>query len=137
MAAIVLFSGAGVIAGDFTDNGDGTVTDSNTGLMWQQAEAVSMNWEAAITYCEDLSLAEYSDWRLPNVKELRSIVDDRLYNPAIDTNYFPGALASSYWSSTTYAYSSSNAWIVYFYNGIVYYFSKTDGYFVRCVRGGQ
>ena len=138
MAAIVLFSGACVIAGDFTDNGDGTVTDGNTGLMWQQGEAGKMNWEGAITCCEDLSLADYADWRLPNVKELRSIVDDRLYNPAIDKIYFPDALASSYWSSTTFAYDSSYAWYVDFYAGNVYnYIDKTYGYDVRCVRGGQ
>ena len=137
MAAIVLFSGAGVIAGDFTDNGDGTVTDGNTGLMWQQAEAGSMDWEAAITYCESFSLPGYTDWRLPNVKELRSIVDDRLYNPAIDKIYFPGALASYYWSSTTYADGSSDAWGVVFGSGSVHYYSKTIGNYVRCVRGGQ
>ena len=137
MAAIVLFSGAGVIAGDFTNNGDGTVTDGNTGLMWQQAEAGSMNWEGAITCCEGLSLAGYTDWRLPNIKELRSIVDDRLYNPAIDTNYFPGVHASYYWSSTTHARRSSPAWGVHFGDGGVYDDSKTLGGYVRCVRGGQ
>ena len=137
MMVIVLFSGVDVIAGDFTDNGDGTVTDGNTGLMWQQAEGGSMDWEGAITYCEALSLAGYTDWRLPNIKELESITEDSLYDPAIDTNYFPDTHTSFCWSSTTWAGSSSFAWHVYFDNGGVDISSKSiDGY-VRCVRGGQ
>jgi len=87
----------------YMDNGDGTVTDANTGLMWQQGEAGSMNWEDAITCCEGLSLAGYTDWRLPNIKELESITDDSLYNPPIETNYFPEAHTSHYWSSTIFA----------------------------------
>jgi len=133
----VLFSGVDVIAGDFTDNGDGTVTDGNTGLMWQQEEGGSMDWEGAITYCKDLSLAGYTDWRLPNIKELESITEDSVYNPAIDTNYFPDAYASDYWSSTTRASFSSVARIVGFDYGYVYYSSKSSSDYVRCVRGGQ
>ena len=137
MAAIVLFSGVHVTAGDFTDNGDGTVTDGNTGLMWQQGEPGSMNWEDAISYCEDLSLAGYADWRLPNIKELRSIVDDGLYDPVIDTNYFPDVDTWNYWSSTTSASDSFNAWYVRFDYGYVYNANKSNGHYVRCVRGGQ
>ncbi len=138
IVAIVLFSGVGVIAGDFTDNGDGTVTDGNTGLMWQQGEAGSMNWEDAIAYCESFSLAGYTDWRLPNIKELESITDDTLYNPTIDTNFFPDAYASDYWSSTTSANVSSHAWTVNFYDGYVHYGAdKSYNYYVRCVLGGQ
>lgn len=136
-ATIVLFFAINVIAGNFTDNGDGTVTDANTGLMWQQGEAGSMNWENAITCCEDLSLAGYTDWRLPNIKELESITDDSLYNPAIDTNYFPDAHASNYWSSTTYALNTSNAWLVDCHYGSVYDLNKSGTYSVRCVRAGQ
>ena len=138
LAAIMLFSGVDVIAGDFTDNGDGTVSDGSTGLMWQQAEGGSMDWEGAITYCEALSLAGYNDWRLPNIKELESITDDSLYYPAIDTNYFPDAHASNYCSSTTGASCSSVAWHVYFGYGNVYgMYHKSGGFYVRCVRGGQ
>jgi len=56
-------------------NSDGTVTDITTGLMWQQSTDGPMTWESAISHCEDLSLAGYSDWRLPNPSELRSITD--------------------------------------------------------------
>ncbi len=60
----------------FTDNGDGTITDVATGLMWQQADdGTTRDWEDALSYAENLSLAGYDDWRLPNAKELQSIVD--------------------------------------------------------------
>jgi hypothetical protein len=124
--------------GNFTDNGDDTVTDYNTELMWQQGEGGKKVWEDALIYCEDLSLAEYDDWRLPNRNELNSIIDYKLYSPAIDKNFFPGATASSYWSSTTYAYDSSVAWDVIFDYGNVYNGSnKSVSNYVRCVRGGQ
>jgi len=133
----LLFAYVDVMAGDFTDNGDGTVTDDNTGLVWQEGEGGQKTWEDAISYCEDLSLAGYTDWRLPNIKELESITEDTLYNPAIDTNFFPDANASYYWSSTTYAFSSSRAWGVAFSNGLVSFPNKTSSYYVRCVRAGQ
>ena len=124
--------------GNFTDNGDGTVTNNNTGLMWQQGEGGEKTWEDAISYCEGLSLAEHGDWRLPNIKELESITDVTLYNPTIDTNFFPNVNVSHYWSSTTYANDSPYAWYVYFYGGYVGgYDNKSDSYDVRCVRAGQ
>ena len=124
-------------AASFTDNGNGTVTDSGTGLMWQQAEGGLMTWDNALSYCEGLSLGGNSDWRLPNVTELESITDDTRYNPAINTTYFPNANASGYWSSTTYADGTDGAWGVGFGNGFVYYSTKSDSVYVRCVRGGQ
>ena len=114
-------------------NGDGTVTDTSTGLMWQQATAPgTYTWEQALTYCENLILnndgqwtsntpnasgAKYSDWRLPNSNELQSIVDYSRYNPSIDTTYFPGTVASDYWSSTTNAYVTNGAWNINFGTG--------------------
>jgi len=87
----------------FVDNGDGTVTDRSTGLMWQQATAPGKyTWEQALSYCENLTLAGHSDWRLPLINELESIVDLTRYNPAINTTYFPNTVVFFYWSSTTY-----------------------------------
>jgi len=134
--------GGTIDAGDFTDNGDGTVTDNNTGLTWQQDEGGAKTWEDAIVYCEALSLAGYTDWRLPNIKELESITDDNLYDPAIDTNYFPDAHANYYWSSTTgidirYPEDSFYAWRIHFSSGSVSYYYKSLSHYVRCVRGGQ
>ena len=123
--------------GNFTDNGDGTVTDNNTMLMWQQDEGGKKTWEDAISYCEGLSLVGHTDWRFPNTKELESITDDSLYGPAIDTSFFPNAYALRYWSSTTYAYYSSSAWLVYFSNGSVDSGGKSNTLCVRCVRAGQ
>ncbi|MBI5675735.1 MAG: DUF4214 domain-containing protein [Nitrospirae bacterium] len=124
-------------AAPFTNNGNGTVTDNQTGLVWQQSEPGYMTWGPALSYCNGLSLGGRTDWRLPNIKELESLTDDTRYNPAIDINYFPNAHASYYWSSTTYAYYPNLAWDVDFFDGHVDYGSKGDSYYVRCVRGGQ
>ena len=108
----------------FTDNGDGTVTDSATGLMWQQADSGrGMNWEEALAYAETSTLAGYDDWRLPNIKELQSIVDyTRAPNasdagnrgPAIDTNLFEiselSAGTTSYTPDYPYFWSSTSAY---------------------------
>jgi murein DD-endopeptidase MepM/ murein hydrolase activator NlpD len=124
------------------DNGDGTVTDTQSGLMWQKTEAGAMNWEAALTYCESLDFAGHDDWRLPNRNELQSLVDYAVFNPAIDTVAFPGALSSNYWSSSTHAFKTGSAWLVDFsYGGVnygsVYVNNKFNSYYVRAVRGGQ
>ena len=124
-------------AGSLTDNGNGTVTDSGTLLTWQQGESSAMTWEAALTYCEGLSLAGSTDWRLPNHKELLSLVDYTRYNPSINTTFFPSAISSVYWSSTTDAFNTSYAWSVNFYFGGSYNYVKTISDYVRCVRGGQ
>ena len=61
---------------DFIDNGDGTIADQSTGLIWQKNDnGEGILWEDALEYSENLELAEYSDWRLPNAKELQSIID--------------------------------------------------------------
>ena len=127
-------------SGSYTDNGNGTVTDNRTGLLWQQGEPGIMTWFDAMTYCDNLALGGYTDWLLPNITELESIIDNSKYNPAIDTTYFPNAYANYYWSSTTaYFYNTFNAGSVYFLDGYVYYLSlsRPYKYYVRCTRGGQ
>ena len=121
----------------FTNHLNGTVTDLDTGLVWQQAEVTAaLSWEAALQYAEALSLGGYSDWRLPNLKELRSLNDETLARPSLDTNYFPGARAARYWSSTPMYNQPSVAWWVDFQTGLVSYDLKTTNLYVRCVRGG-
>src|SRR3989339_1091426 len=133
---ILLFCGV-AWAGDYTDNLNGTVTDNGTGLIWQQEDDnTTRTWEAAISYCEGLSLAGETDWRLPNMKELESIIDDSRNNPAIDIKAFPNTNSSNYWSSTTPKASYTfYAWVVNFYSGSVSYYGnvKTNGMYVRCV----
>ena len=125
-------------SGTLVDNGDGTITDTTTGLMWQQGEGGVMAWENALTYCENLNLAGYSDWRLPNVNELHSLVDSSKYNPVIDTTKFPDASESFYRSSTTAAQDTECcAWVVSFSSGLLGYGYKSSSYYVRAVRGGQ
>lgn len=138
-------------AGSYTDGtgtAAGTVTDNTTGLIWQKCSAGqsgascatgtagTYTWENAISYCEGLSLGDATDWRLPNVKELKSIADMTTLNPAINATYFPATVVSWwYWSSTTYAGGTWVAWGVGFYGGGAGGYYKTNAYYVRCVRG--
>ena len=94
-------------ANAFADNGDGTVTDGATGLMWQQSDdGTRREWADALAYCEALELAGYDDWTLPNSKELQSIVDyDRTGFPAINEGFFTiaeDAETLDFWTSTTF-----------------------------------
>lgn len=124
-------------AQSFTDNGNGTVTDNRTGLMWQQAEPGYKTWQAALDYCNGLVLGDMTDWRLPNIKELESIVNDTIFMPAIDTNFFPNAHSEYYWASTTCASYLNSAWGVFFYTGDGFVSDADNkGYvsYLRCVR---
>ncbi len=97
-------------------------------------ETTTMPWEAALSYCENLTLGSNTAWRLPNSKELRSLNDETLINPSLDTTYFPGAQATRYWSSTTLAGRTDAAWFTDFTSGLVSYNAKTGLLAVRCVR---
>jgi hypothetical protein len=107
---------------DFLDNKDGTITDVNTGLMWQKATVTAWTWFSALDYCEQLTLAGYTDWRLPNINELHSLIDYTRSNPAIDVNAFPDTHTDDsvtvtntyYWSSTTVVNENGSAWGVTF-----------------------
>ena len=115
------------------------VTDHSTGLMWQDdsgAKDREYTWNNAIQYCKNLSLGGYSDWRLPAIKELKTIVDLSKYKPSID-NMFQNVNSSNYWSSTPYAGFANNAWNVLFYVGNDNNYSKSYASYARCVRGGQ
>ncbi len=122
---------------DFSKAGD-VVTDSETQLQWKDdAVGSKMSWTAAINYCEDLNFATYDDWRLPNLKELTSLVDDSRVSPSIDIGVFEYTASYGYWSSTTYAGTASVAWGVFFSSGRQYTDDKSRSYYVRCVRAGQ
>jgi len=124
----------------FIDNGNGSVTDIARGLMWQmQDDNIARLYAGAINYCNSLSLAGKSDWRLPALKELSSIVDYRVNAPSVNRSLFPDTNLSPYWSITNRASASNSAWVVLFDTGRVTSDSKIGGIesgdvFVRCVR---
>jgi len=138
----------------FVDNGDQTISDLKTGLMWQkctqgqsgadcsEGNATSTTWTDALSYCETQigstgTLAGYSDWRLPNRNELESIVDyTKDTTPAIDTAMFPNTRSYGYWTSTTNVPTPTTAWFVHFSLGgsLDRYGKTTVSYYARCVR---
>jgi hypothetical protein len=120
--------------GGFTDIGDGTISDLTTGLIWQKSDdSATRTWESALDYCETLSLGGSTNWRLPQVKELQSLVDTDRHHPATDP-VFAGTKSAIYWSSSTNKGAVSQAWYVTFDFGYVFYESKTAAHYVRCVR---
>ena len=124
----------------YTDSGNGMVTDNDTGLMWQKKDSSARRtWSAARSYCTKLSLGGHSDWRLPGVMELISIVDYGISDPGstINGTYFPKTDADVYWSSTADAKDKDVAWYVLFQNGFVNTELRSNEYHVRCVRGKQ
>ena len=96
----------------FTDNGNGTVTDNITGLMWQQTDGGEMTVENAATYCSNLVLGGFSDWRLPTGIELFSINNYAHLNPALNTSYFTQTQAEYWWTSEREADDSTKVWVV-------------------------
>jgi Protein of unknown function (DUF1566)/Viral BACON domain len=123
----------------YIDNGNGTVTDIETKLMWQQrTDENDMDWYYATSnYCPGLSLAGYKDWRLPTLDELKTLVDLTQRRPTINHMFFPNTVSSVYWSSTTDAGYTDDAWGVDFNGGYDYSNDRDGSYYVRAVRGGQ
>lgn len=133
----------------FSNNGDGTVTDNLTGLIWlQNANRFGQrDWAQALSDCNSLAddgaaLIDGSvagDWRLANVKELQSLIDFSNISPALPTGHpFSNVQFSYYWSSTTCANDTGEAWIVGMgYDGSVRNTPKTQSYYVWPVRGGN
>lgn len=132
----------------FIDNGDGTVTDTKSGLIWVKNPHTDLsdkfkerfNWRDAIQACKDLDFAGHKDWRLPTVEELRELVDYTRAagdDPAIDTTFFPDTKTSWYWTITEVAWDAGSAWYVNFGYGNVGTDSKGYGNYVRPVRLSQ
>ncbi|MFV8333519.1 DUF1566 domain-containing protein [Flavobacterium sp. GSP14] len=125
-----------VISNHFTDNGNGTITDNLTQLIWQKTpNATAVTWENAITYAEGLSLASANDWRLPNIKELQSLNDESLSNPSVNQTFFGSIGVKNYWSSTTVQNQTLNAWFWNTEFGITTFGLKTTVNYVICVKG--
>lgn len=127
-----------IIPARFTNNGDGTVTDALTGLIWQaNSFADSLTWEDALQYAESLNLAGFTDWRLPNIKELQSLSLAEISNPSIDPTYFNAGGVQRFWSSTSLPNQPSKAWYLQSQFGITTYALKTARNKLFCVRGGD
>lgn len=106
------------------DNGDGTITDKATNLMWAQADnGEGIDWENALAYAENSSLAGHTDWRLPNVKELQSIVDYSYSTSAADANLQKAAIDPMF-SCTTITNEAGN-------NDYGYYWTSTSARFQK------
>ncbi len=118
----------------YTDNGDGTVTDNNSGLLWQQSDDGQKRiWANAEPYCDALYFAGYEDWRLPTIKELSRIVNYGTGDPAVDIAYFPDMKSANYWSSTVHL-GWSSVFNVSFLDGAVTASVNGSDYYVLCVR---
>lgn len=118
----------------FKDNGDGTVTDSVTSLMWEKDEVQKgLTWSEAVARCSSLALAGHRDWGLPSLIELLSIADHS--KPvAIDKTYFPAALPGPYWTSTIASEAPDRALVVDFRAGVNGFQDKSAVANARCVR---
>jgi len=154
-AACVASITASTPTSQFIINVNGTVTDKKTTLMWKRcSEGKSWNgstcaggflggaWGQALAQAQTVNnnggFAGYTDWRVPNVKELSSIVEDQCTSPSINATIFPDNPLGFYQSSSPYAPNGANSLIVSFYAGNVTSFSKTSTFpHVRLVRGGQ
>ncbi|GAJ04868.1 unnamed protein product, partial [marine sediment metagenome] len=124
------------IAKTIGDNGDDVVIDLATGLMWAADGGAAgcfnggeHTWLECFTYLVDFEFAGFSDWRIPNVKELMSIVDNGRQNPAIKEPPFSLTRPVGYWTSTAFRPSIDEAWIVHFLEGVVTHKDKDTYYF--------
>ncbi|MEI6563265.1 MAG: DUF1566 domain-containing protein [bacterium] len=117
------------------------VLDNLTSLMWARNANLpggATNWSDAVSYCKTLAYGSYSDWRLPNVRELQSLIDFSQYSPVLPPDHpFTDVQSDYYWSSTTYTHESSSAWHVLLSDGYTYYSTKGTLFYVWPVRGGQ
>lgn len=128
----------------FTDHGKGTVTDNLTGLMWVKAphdldgNSDRQTWDNAIDFCNGLNHAGHSDWRLPNVRELQSLIDYGRSAPVLPSGHpFTGVQSSIYWSSTTDPGHRGSAWAVHLEYGHTGDGAKASTSYVWPVRAGE
>ena len=116
----------------FIDNGDGTVTDTKTGLMWTKATvARGKTYKQGEALCKKLDVGGHKDWRYPTDVEEFGLADRSRYSPAIDTDMFPDTANKLYWTSTECMWAPSCVWVVYFDLGSA---SSLPRYGRACVR---
>ena len=134
----------------YQGHADGTVTDTRTGLMWKRCSegqswtgttcagsASAHTWSQALALAEASTFAGRGDWRLADIKELTSLVEECRSAPTINNTVFPNDSSSDVWSGSPFANGSSFAWSVHFVHGHVNGFIRSDALRARLVRGGQ
>lgn len=130
----------------YVDNSDNTITDRQTGLMWHKCSlgltgtscengtAKTLTWQAALAAANENNENGFSDWRLPNMNELFSLVEDACSSPSINEKFFPATKSNSYWTSSFN--SSKYPLHVRFHEGTIRsHFDKSNKLHVRLVRG--
>ena len=138
LATVILFSisceAKMIRDSSVTDNQ--VIFDTASNLMWQDdndAQIDTMIWIDAINYCESLDKKSYTNWRLPNINELRTISDDSKASPAT-SSVFLNVSDEKYWSSTTSSGKKDYAWQIDFATSAEDYISKSTAIHIRCVR---
>lgn len=132
----ILLIGVSFLSATLTRNNN-VVNDSETSLQWQdnenQATLTRISWKNAISYCEGISLNGFTNWRLPNIRELKSIVDRTEINPSVNTFAYTETVIA-YWSASSLEGSSTRAWDITFSAGKANTSQKSSNRNVRCVR---
>lgn len=136
----------------YTVNTDGTVTDRRTGLTWDRCawgqtgsdcsggSPSSHTWDGALQVAATANQQRHkghADWRLPNFKELLSLVERCRYHPTINDTQFPNEHGQIFWSSSPEDHDSGGAWLLNMYYGSVFNDGRFNARAVRVVRGGQ
>jgi hypothetical protein len=130
------------------DNGNGTLTDTRTNLMWQQKSTTAkMNWEAALNYAKNLNFAGYTNWRLPTLDEFKALLIGHLYDNVqngaekpstwLNKNGFKDINDDPYWSSSPNETNNETAWALVMKTGYIGNLFKNTDYNVLCVRAAQ
>ena len=127
----------------FTDHGDGTISDQESGLMWKKClegqegsqclgKPALSSWSLATQQASTNHFAGYTGWRLPTLAELKSIVEKQCSYPAANLNIFPGTPSAGLWSSDND--DTNNAWSLDFSKGSAFSVMKAGGKYIRLVR---
>ena len=133
----------------FVDNLDGTVSDTDTGLMWQRCNygqtynvnnstcdgnSVQLSWQEALRGATNSELVNFKDWQVPNVKELASIVEHQCVEPSINQTVFFDTQPNNYWSSTSGVTRPDLVWVYQFDDGLNNLQAKGSDVYLRLVR---
>jgi len=130
----------------FTANSNGTVTDQVNGLMWAKCadgqsgtncgtgSATSVSWSQALNIAYDSTLSGYDNWRLPNIKELQTLIDYNSFSPSAYTNFFPGTTNSKFWTASPAIFNSNYTWVADFSSGNIDVSTANSNNALRIVR---